>query len=38
MDDRLIVRQGRIRTESRVADGEVPGLLDELFGVRDAPT
>ena len=36
MDDRLIVRSGRARTERRVADEEVPRLLDELFGVRDA--
>jgi N-hydroxyarylamine O-acetyltransferase len=36
MDDRLIVRAGGTRTERRVADAEVPGLLEELFGVRDA--
>jgi N-hydroxyarylamine O-acetyltransferase len=38
MDDRLIVRAAGRRTERRVANAEVPGLLDELFGVRDALT
>jgi N-hydroxyarylamine O-acetyltransferase len=36
MDDRLIVRQAGTRTERRVDDDEVPVLLEELFGVRDA--
>jgi N-hydroxyarylamine O-acetyltransferase len=36
MDDRLIVRNGRARTERRVTDEEVPALLDRLFGIRDA--
>jgi N-hydroxyarylamine O-acetyltransferase len=36
MDDRLIVRQGRARTERPVDEHEVPVLLEELFGVRDA--
>jgi len=38
MDDRLIVRASGERTERRVDDEEWPALLDELFGVRDAPT
>jgi N-hydroxyarylamine O-acetyltransferase len=38
MDDRLIVRSAGQRTERRVADDEWPALLDELFGIRDAPT
>jgi N-hydroxyarylamine O-acetyltransferase len=38
MDDRLIVRQAGRRSERRVTDEEWPALLDELFGVRDAPT
>jgi N-hydroxyarylamine O-acetyltransferase len=33
MDDRLIVREGASRTERPVAADEVPGLLEELFGV-----
>ena len=36
MDERLIVRRGRTRTERPVDQDEVPALLDELFGVRDA--
>jgi N-hydroxyarylamine O-acetyltransferase len=36
MDDRLILRNGASRTERRVAETEVPVLLEELFGVRDA--
>jgi N-hydroxyarylamine O-acetyltransferase len=38
MDDRLIVREGGTRTERAVTDAEWPGLLEELFGVRDALT
>lgn len=36
MDDRLVVRRAGERTERPVADHEVPALLEELFGVRDA--
>jgi N-hydroxyarylamine O-acetyltransferase len=36
MDDRLILREGANRSERPVAEGEVPTLLEELFGVRDA--
>jgi hypothetical protein len=38
MDDRLIVRSAGERSECQVADDEVPELLEELFGVRDALT
>ncbi|HEY7602710.1 MAG TPA: arylamine N-acetyltransferase [Gaiellaceae bacterium] len=38
MDDRLIVREGGTRTRRPVTDQEWPGLLEELFGVRDALT
>jgi hypothetical protein len=33
MDDRLIEREGASRTERRVAEDEVPVLLEKLFGV-----
>ena len=36
MDERLIDRQAGTRTERQVTDDEWPGLLEELFGVRDA--
>jgi N-hydroxyarylamine O-acetyltransferase len=36
MDDRLIEREGASRTERRVGEDEIPCLLEELFGVRDA--
>jgi N-hydroxyarylamine O-acetyltransferase len=36
MDDRLILREGSSRTERPVAEDEVPVLLEQLFGVRDA--
>jgi N-hydroxyarylamine O-acetyltransferase len=36
MDDRLIVREGGTRSERPVDDDEVPALLEDLFGVRDA--
>lgn len=35
MDDRLILRENGSRSERQVAEDEAPGLLDELFGVRD---
>jgi N-hydroxyarylamine O-acetyltransferase len=38
MDDRLIVRDRGTRTERTVAENEWPGLLEELFGIRDALT
>jgi N-hydroxyarylamine O-acetyltransferase len=36
MDDRLIVREAGARAERPVTAAEWPGLLEELFGVRDA--
>jgi hypothetical protein len=33
MDERLILREGAERTERRVAEDEVPVLLEQLFGV-----
>ena len=36
MDDRLIVRAAGARTERMVTEDELPELLEELFGVRDA--
>ena len=36
MDGRLIVREHGTRTEHAVGGEEVPALLDQLFGVRDA--